>query len=282
MRPLTNTIAVVTGATRGAGKGIAVALGATGATVYVTGRSTRAAGTRDYPGTIEDTAEAVTEAGGRGIAVRCDHTVESEVHALFARVEAEAGRLDLLVNNAWGGHDFKPAPESGPFWQLSLANWDGMFTGGVRAGILSSKYAAPLMVARGRGLIVNTSFHDDDKYLGLFYYDLAKHALNRLAFALSCELKEHGVTAVALTPGWMRTELVLRAFGTDEEHWHEVPELGQTESTTYVGRAVAALASDPGVLAKTGRTLKVADLAREYGFTDVDERQPPAFRMPEG
>lgn len=280
MKPLIDTIAVVTGATRGAGKGIALALGAAGATVYVTGRSTRAGGrTLDYPGTIEDTAEAVTAAGGKGIPVRCDHTSEAEVRALFQRVEAEAGRLDLLANNAWGGHDL--GHSMAPFWELSLDNWDTMFTGGVRVGILSSWYAAPLMMARRQGLIVNTSFYDDDRYVGIFYYDIAKQALNRMAYAMACELKEHGVAALAVSPGWMRTELVLAAFQTDEEHWREVEALKETETPMYVGRAVVALASDPKVMEKTGRALKVGDLAREYGFTDVDGRQPPPFRMPD-
>lgn len=282
MPPLGDTIAVVTGATRGAGRGIAKALGAAGATVYVTGRSSRASGrTNDYPGTIEEAAEAVTSAGGLGVPVRCDHRSEEEVQALFARVASEQGRLDVLVNNAWGGHDLRIGVAYEPFWELSSRNWDAMFTGGVRAGILSSKYAAPLMIARGRGLIVNTTSYDDDNYCGTLYYDLAKNALNRMAFAMACDLRAHGVAAVALSPGWMRTELVLEAFATAEERWREVADLRDTETPTYLGRAVVALASDPRVMEKTGRTLRVADLAREYGFTDVDGSQPPPFRLPD-
>ena len=280
VRPLNGTIAVVTGATRGAGKGIALALGEAGATVYVTGRSTRSGGTTmEYPGTIEETAEAVTARGGVGIPVRVDHGVESEVEALFGRVRAEHGRLDLLVNNAWGGHDHARDIGLAPFWEMPTAAWDDMLTGGARLGLVTSRCAAPIMVAQGRGLIVGTTFWDRDLYTGNLYYDLAKATINRLIFGMAQDLRPHGVAVLGVSPGWMRTELVLRAFGTDEAHWREVPELAQTETPLYVGRAVAALAVDPGAMAKTGLVLRAGDLAREYGFIDVDGRQPPPFLL---
>lgn len=281
MRTLTGTIAVVTGATRGAGKGIALALGRSGATVYVTGRSSRQDGRfHDYPGTVEDTAEAVTALGGVGIPVRVDQGVEAEVKALFERVKAEQGRLDVLVNNAWGGHDHEAGgymPK--PFWELSPSMWEDTITRGARLALIASTYGAPLMVAQKRGLIVNTTFWDRDRYTGHLYYDLGKATINRLAFDMAQDLEPYGVAAVGVSPGWMRTEHVLAAFETDAEHWHEVPALASSESTAYVGRAVAALAGDAGVMAKSGRMLRVGDLAREYGFTDEDGRQPAAFEL---
>jgi len=292
--PLTETIAIVTGASRGAGRGIAEELGAAGATVYVTGRSTRAEPATSYadilklsklttlPGNIEETAELVTRRGGRGIAVRCDHTQESEVQALIARVEREAGRLDVLVNNAWGGHEVFDGVFSAPFWEHSLQQWDAMFDRGVRNHLVASRCAAPLFVRQKRGLIVTTTFWDRDRYLhGNLLYDLAKSAMNRLAFAVAQELKPHQVASVALSPGWMRTEFVLSGHHTDEAHWQERPELAGTESPRYLGRAVAALAADPKVLNKTGHVLRVADLAREYGFTDIDGRLVAPFEIPE-
>jgi NAD(P)-dependent dehydrogenase (short-subunit alcohol dehydrogenase family) len=286
-------VAVVTGASRGAGRGIALELGATGATVYVTGRSTRDSPGRGYerflallgtdvpPGTIEDTADEVSRMGGTGIPVRCDHTVESEVAALFQRVAAEQeGRLELLVNNAWGGHQ-DPAHIVRPFWELPTTFWDGMFHAGVRNHILAARYAAPLMIARRHGLIVTVTFWDRDRYTGHFYYDLAKAAMNRLAFGTAQELRPHGVASVAVSPGWMRTEFVLAGHRTDEERWHEVPALAGTESPRYVGRAVVALARDRRVIEKSGGVYRVGDLAAEYGFTDVDGRRVPAFELPE-
>jgi NAD(P)-dependent dehydrogenase (short-subunit alcohol dehydrogenase family) len=289
---LAGRVAVVTGASRGAGRGIAVELGAAGATVYVTGRSTRGApassyeqilalsGAAELPGTIDDTAEQVAQAGGRGFAVRCDHTRDDEVAALFARVEREQGGLDLLVNNAWGGHESFNGVFDAPFWEHPLEHWNTMFDRGVRNHIVASRHAAPMMVRRKTGLIVTTTFHDRGRYLrGNFYYDLAKAAMTRLALAMAEDLRPHGVASIAVTPGWMRTEFVLMGHKTDESGWQERPALARTESPRYLGRAVAALAAEPQVLGKTGSVQVVADLAREYGFTDIDGRQPPAFEM---
>ncbi|HEU4630867.1 MAG TPA: SDR family NAD(P)-dependent oxidoreductase [Gemmatimonadaceae bacterium] len=291
-RPLRGRVAVVTGASRGAGRGIALELGAAGATVYVTGRSVRGERTPGYdrflanvglaeiPGTIDDTAEEVTRLGGVGIPVRCDHTQEAEVEALFARVAREQGALDLLVNNATGHH--QDPITAAPFWEQPMSHWEGMFDRGVRNHILASRHAAPLFLRQRRGLIVTTSFWDHGKYTGSFFYDLAKATLNRLAFGLAEELRPHGVASLAVSPGWMRTELVLASFATDEAHWRDVPALAGTESPRYVGRAVVALARDPEVLARSGGVYRVGDLAREYGFTDVDGRRVPPFEIPAG
>lgn len=292
MQPLKECIAIVTGASRGAGRGIAFELGAAGATVYLTGRSTRAEPARSYeqivalsgmervPGSIEDTAEEVTRAGGRGIAVRCDHTQEEEVAALLRRVQQEQGRLDLLVNNAWGGHESFDGVFEAPFWQHPMAHWDSMFDRGVRNHLIASRAAAPMLVAQGRGLIVTTTYWDRGRVLrGNLFYDLAKSAMVRLAFCMAEELKPHGVASVAVSPGWMRTEFVLAGHKTDEAHWRECPALARTESPRYLGRAVAALAQDAAILQKTGQVLRVADLAKAYGFTDVDGRQVPPFEL---
>jgi len=291
-KPLKGRVAVVTGASRGAGRGIALELGAAGATVYVTGRSTRAQPAESYgrilalselealPGSIDETADELTRMGGHGIAVRCDHTQEDDVASLFARVQREQGRLDLLVNNAWGGHETFNGVFEAPFWEHPLSNWESMFDRGVRNHLLASRFAAPLMVVQKSGLIAITSFWDRDKYLrGNLFYDLAKSAMNRLAFGMAEELRPHGVASLALSPGWMRTEFVLAGHKTDEAHWHERPALARTESPCYLGRAIAALAGDAGVMQKSGGVHRVADLAREYGFTDIDGRQPEAFEL---
>ena len=293
MPELKDRVALVTGASRGAGRGIAIELGAAGATVYVTGRSTRGvpaqgyegiqrlSGMQQVPGSIDETAQEVTRAGGRGIAVRCDHADADDVAALFRRVEQEQGRLDLLVNNAWGGHEAFDGIFQAPFWERPMALWDAMFDRGVRNHLLSSRLAAPMLVRQGSGLIVTTTFWDRDRYMqGNLFYDLAKAAMTRLAFAMAQELKPHGVASVAVSPGWMRTEFVLAGHHTDEGHWHERPELAGTESPRYAGRAVAALAADPRVMDKTGRTLRVGDLALEYGFVDIDGRRIPPFELP--
>jgi NAD(P)-dependent dehydrogenase (short-subunit alcohol dehydrogenase family) len=213
--------------------------------------------------------------------MQCDHTVEADVAALFDRIAAEQqGRLDLLFNNACGGHQ-DPVHIVRPFWELPTTFWDGMFHAGVRSHILAARYAAPLMIRRGAGLIVTITFWDRDRYTGHFDYDLAKAAMTRLAFGLAQDLRPHGVASVALSPGWMRTEFVLAGHRTDEAHLRAVPALQSTESPRYVGRAVVALARDPTVMARTGRVLRVGDLALEYGFTDVDGRRIPAFELPE-
>lgn len=274
MSKLSGRVAVVTGASRGVGKGIALALGEAGATVYVTGRSDAGNTTERLPGTVQETAEAVTQRGGQGVAVRCDHTADGEVEALFARVSQEQGRLDLLVNNVWGGyeqHDL--ARFAAPFWEQPLRHWSGMFEAGVRAHLVATRLAVPLMLPARRGLVVHTTAWDRDKYLGNLFYDVAKASVNRLAFAMGWELEPHQVAVVALAPGFVGTERVLAAFAAAGR---APPSL---ESPEYAGRAVVALAADANVLAKSGRVLTVGQLAEEYGFTDVDGRQWPPFRM---
>ena len=276
---LQDIVAVVTGASRGAGRGIALALGEAGATVYVTGRSVRGnATTENLPGTVEETAEAVTERGGKGIGVRCDHTVDTDVEALFARVQREQGHLDLLVNSAWGGYeqyDFRKF--TAPFYEQPLRQWDGMFTAGVRAALVASRFAALMMVPQRNGIIVNITAWDRDKYFGNLLYDVAKGAITRMTHAMARELRPHNIATLALAPGFIRTERVAATF----EAAGNKDYLQFTESPEYVGRAVVAVASDPKVLDKSGKVLTVGDLAEEYGFTDIDGRRIPAFRVPD-
>jgi NAD(P)-dependent dehydrogenase (short-subunit alcohol dehydrogenase family) len=277
-KTLEGSIAVVAGGTRGAGRGIAVELGAAGATVYVTGRSTRAGrSAMGRPETIEETAELVTAAGGRGVAVRVDHLVPAEVEALFARVaEEQDGRLDVLVNDIWGGD---PLTEWGrPFWEHDLGNGLRMQELGVTTHLVTSHYAAPLLVARGRGLVVEMTDGVGDDYRGNLFYDLAKSSVIRLARAEAEELRPHGVAAVAVTPGFLRSEAVLDHFGVTEATWRDGiakdPHFAASETPRYVGRAVAALAADPDVLARTGGAFTSWGLAADYGFTDVDGTAP--------
>ncbi len=272
MLRLQGQIAVVTGASRGAGRGIARVLGEEGATVYVTGRSVRGEPTdAEYPHSIEDTAEEVTARGGAGVPVRCDHTDDNAVQALFEQVRSEQEGLDILVCNAWAG--YMPYREHmdwyrHPFWEQSMERWDGMFTAGLRAHLMTCRYGIPVMLPRQRGLVILTTFTRGRKYLGNVFYDIAKNAACRAAEVIAGELEDHEIAVIALSPGWMRVE---RMTGLGER------ELAQTESPEYIGRAVAALASDPAVIRRSGQTLAVGDLAREYGFTDVDGRRPPAY-----
>jgi NAD(P)-dependent dehydrogenase (short-subunit alcohol dehydrogenase family) len=277
--PLRDKVTVVTGASRGTGRGIAAALGAAGATVYVTGRSVRGdPTTENLPGTIEETAEIVTDRGGVGIPVRCDHTVDSDGEALFERVRREQGRIDLLVNNAWGGYEHHDYRKFGaPFYEQPLRHWEGMFTAGVRATLVASRFAASLMLSRRQGLIINITAWDRDRFLVNVFYDVAKAAINRMTYGMARELKAHNVAAIALAPGFVRTERVALAFEAagNKEYFNF------TESPEYVGRAVAALAAEQNLMVKSGRVLAVGDVAEEYGFTDIDGRRIPAFKMPD-
>jgi NAD(P)-dependent dehydrogenase (short-subunit alcohol dehydrogenase family) len=281
---LKDFVALVTGASRGAGRAIAAELGAAGATVYVTGRSVAGGPTTDnVPGTIDDTAREVTERGGRGIAVRCDHTIDADVESLFARIRSDHDKLDLLVNNVWGGYEdseCRPLPRV-PFWEQSLHQWEGMFTAGLRAHLTASRLAVPLMLPHRRGLIISTTARLDTlPYLRNVYYDLSKNAVVRLVWAMAEELREHEIASVAVAPGFMRTERITEAFrragaaaALDGPH-------GPKETPVYLARAIVALASDPQVLEKSGQVLEVGTLASEYGFTDVNGTQPAPFRIP--
>jgi NAD(P)-dependent dehydrogenase (short-subunit alcohol dehydrogenase family) len=279
MRPLAGQVAVVAGATRGAGRGIACMLGEAGATVYCTGRSVRGRPNltgyfAGRPESIDETAEMVTAHGGAGIPVQVDHLAEEQVAALFDRVRREQGRLDVLVNDISEGdlHEWKP------FWQLSLERSFAMFRNGVHTHILTSRYAAPLMIENRRGLIVEIGDGDTLGYRGTLFYDLVKITVSRLAYVMAEELHRHGVAALALTPGFMRTETILEHFGVTEANWRDGaekdPSFLHSETPFFVGRAVAALAADPDVLAKSGGLYSSWGLAREYEFTDVDGAQP--------
>jgi len=280
MQPL---IALVTGSSRGAGRAIALELGSIGATVYVTGRSVRGGpATDNVPGTIDETAAEVTEHGGHGIPVRCDHTSDADVESLFARIQKDQGRLDLLVNNVWGGYehpDCRPLTIA-PFWEQSLQQWDRMFTAGVRAHLTASRLAVPLMLPQRRGLIVSTTANLRAlPYMKNLFYDLAKNAVSHLVWAMAQELREHGITSVAVAPGFMRTERIVEAFTRAGAAAALDGPGGPKDTPAYLGRAIVALNSDPRVIEKTGQLLEVGQLAQEYGFTDVDGSQPPPFRL---
>ena len=277
-RPLAGQVALVAGATRGAGRGIACMLGEAGATVYCTGRSTRdhpATGVyAGRPETIEDTAEMVTARGGCGIAVRVDHLDPAQVEALIARIRRERKRLDVLVNDISEGvmHDFRP------FWKVSLEKGFQALRQAVHTHIITSHYAAPLMIENRRGLIVEISDGDFLGYHGTIFYDLVKTTVNRLAWAMAGELRRHRVAAIAVTPGYMRTEAVLERHGVTEINWMEAARrdrhFAESETPFFVGRAVAALAADPRVLEKSGGLFASWTLSDEYGFADVDGRRP--------
>jgi NAD(P)-dependent dehydrogenase (short-subunit alcohol dehydrogenase family) len=286
VKPLENKIAVVAGATRGAGRGIARMLGEAGATVYCTGRSVRGQpATPGRPETIEETAEMVTAAGGRGIPVRVDHTVVDQVDALFGRVRREQGRLDILVNDIWGGDSL--IEWATPFWQLSIEKGFRMLQQAVQTHIITSRHGVPLMIERGTGLIVEVTDGDHLGYRVNLFYDLAKISAIRLAYGMAVDLRDHpGITALAVTPGYLRSEQMLDNFGVTEANWQDAVKkrrlFSESETPAYVGRAVAALAADPNVHEKAGQVLASWTLMREYGFRDEDGRQPDWGRFFDG
>lgn len=277
MKPLAGKIAVVAGATRGAGRGIACMLGEAGATVYCTGRSVRgASATKGRSETIEETAEMVTAHGGEGHFMQVDHTDEKQVRALFERIDAEQGRLDILVNDVWGGDALT---EWGtPFWKLDLDKGWKMLRQAIDSHIITSRYGVPLLLKSDAGLVVEITDGDSAVYRGTLFYDLVKMSVIRLAFAMAHELRDTAVTALAVTPGFLRSEAMLDHFGVTEATWRDAidkdPHFAESETPFFVGRAVAALAADPLVWKKSGGVYASWTLSDEYGFTDIDGRRP--------
>lgn len=276
-RPLCGAIAVVAGATRGAGRGIARALGEAGATVYCTGRSVKGRPSPyKRPETIDETAAMISDAGGTAIPVRVDHTVESDVKALFKRVDRKHRRLDILVNSIAGEDPMMG--QWGNFWQVNLKNADAIFRQALTSHIITAKHAAPIMIRSRRGLIVEVTENDLLGGGGNPMSQVVKAGLKVLALNMAAELKAHGVATVAVTPGFLRSESMLQRFGVTEANWRDAgkkdPNFLESESPLYVGRGVAALAADPRVLEHTGHLLSSWELARRYGFTDYDGRVP--------
>ncbi|MGE0210203.1 MAG: SDR family oxidoreductase [Parvibaculaceae bacterium] len=282
---LAGKVALVAGATRGAGRGIAVELGAAGATVYVTGRTTRTQQSEyGRPETIEETAECVTGAGGRGIAMRVDHLVPAEVGELVARIRREEGRLDILVNDIWGGDPFMEWNKS--VWEHDLAKGLHMLHLGIDTHLITGHHALPLLIERPGGLLVEvtdgTAEYNADHYRLSPFYDLAKVAVTRMAWAHAKDLAPYGATAVSLTPGWLRSEAMLDAYQVKEENWQDAaaksPHFIISETPRFVGRAVVALATDPERARWNGQSLSSGGLAKVYGFTDLDGSSPDAWR----
>ena len=284
--PLDGKVALVTGASRGAGRGTAVALGEAGAIVYCTGRSTREHRSEyDRPETIDETAELVDAAGGTGIAVAVDHLEASQVEALVQRIDGESGRLDVLVNDIWGGE--RLFEWNTPVWEHDLANGLRMLRLAIDTHLITSHFALPLLIRAPGGLVVEmtdgTREYNAEHYRVSAFYDLAKAAVIRFAFAQAQELAPHGCAAVALTPGWMRSEMMLENYSVTEENWRDGAAVNPhfaaiSESPRFVGRAVAALAADPDLSRRNGGSFSSGGLAREYGFTDVDGSQPDCWR----
>jgi dehydrogenase/reductase SDR family protein 1 len=278
MKSLTGKVALVTGASRGVGKGIALGLGEAGATVYITGRTVEEdKAAVALPGTIYQTAEEVSQLGGKGIAIRCDHLNDEEVRGMFQHIQTEQNRLDILVNNVWGGYEyFNDGTEfwnEKGFWTTPISRWDKSFQAGVRAHYVASVLAAPVMIKQRSGLIVNISFfaaQRDDKGVA---YAVAKAADDRMAACMAHELREHQVAVVSLYPGLVRTESVMKAA--------QYFDLSNSESPQFIGRAIAALATDPDVMRKSGQIIVAAAVAQEYGFRDIDGRQPRPITVAE-
>ncbi|WP_119389829.1 SDR family oxidoreductase [Taklimakanibacter lacteus] len=278
-------IALVAGASRGAGRGIAAELGAAGATVYVTGRTTRQQQSEyQRPETIEETADIVTRLGGKGIAVQVDHLIATDVARLIERIRDEQGRLDILINDIWGGE--KLFEWNKAVWEHNLDNGLRLLRLGIDTHLITAHHALPLMIEHKGGLLVEvtdgTAEYNADHYRLSPFYDLAKVAVNRMAWAHAKDLEPHGAVAVSITPGWLRSEMMLEAFGVREENWQDatknVPHFVISETPRFVGRAVAALAADPDKARFNGQSLSSGGVAKVYGFTDLDGSQPDAWR----
>ena len=278
MPALIGKVALVTGASRGVGRGVALGLGEAGATVYLTGRTVEEGKAAvPLPGTIYKTAEEVKQLGGHGIPIRCDHLNDQEVEGVFQRIRAEQNRLDILVNNVWGGYEhFNDGTEfwkEKGFWTVPISRWDKSFQAGIRAHYVASVFAAPIMIEQGSGLIVNISFFAAKKDNAGVAYGVAKAASDRMAATMAYELREHRVAAVSLYPGLVRTEAVMKAA--------EYFDLSNSESPQFIGRTIAALANDPKIMEKSGQAFVAAALAIEYGMTDIDGKQPRPLTLEE-
>jgi NAD(P)-dependent dehydrogenase (short-subunit alcohol dehydrogenase family) len=285
MRPLKDKVALVAGGTRGAGRGIAMELGAAGATVYITGRTTRNQ-ISEYgrPETIEETAELVTDLGGIGIPVQVDHLVHEQVESLLRRIEMEQGRLDILVNDIWGGEYL--TEWNSPVWQQSLDKGFRLLRLAVDTHIITSHYALPLLIKNKGGLVVEmtdgTEEYNNSHYRLSLFYDLAKSSIIRIAKSLSHELAPYECTAVSVTPGWMRSEIMLEEFGVKEENWRDAlekePHFVISETPRFTGRAIAAIANDPDKINMSGQSFSSGQLAKKYKFKDIDGSQPDCWR----
>ena len=282
---LKGKVALVAGGTRGAGRGIAVELGAAGAIVYVTGRTTRRQQSEYARAeTIEETAELVTAAGGRGIAIQVDHLISADVRKLVERIRAEQGRLDILVNDVWGGETLKEWDK--PVWEHNLENGLRLLDLGVRTHLITAHFALPLLIERPGGLLVEvtdgTEAYNATHYRINPFYDLAKVSINRLGWAHAKDLTKYGAASISITPGWLRSEMMLEAFGVREENWRDatqrIPHFAISETPRFVGRAIAALAADPDRARWNGQSLSSGGLAQVYGFTDLDGSRPDAWR----
>jgi NAD(P)-dependent dehydrogenase (short-subunit alcohol dehydrogenase family) len=265
------------------GRGIAHELGIAGATVFVTGRSRRGDTTDGLPGTVDRTARLVTEAGGRGVAIVCDHTKDTDVRALAERIDRDAGRLDIVVNNVWGGYEqYDARLFELPVWDQPLWRWDKMFASGVRAHYTTSRATLPLLLRSDRPLLINISAGDRGRFLGDVQYDVAKAAIDRLAFALARRHRDDGLTALTLHPGFTRTERVESEFeAADMDDADRVAAYDTMHSPRFVGRAVVALATDPAVAERSGGAFRVGDLGIDLEFTDIDGSQPEPFEIPD-
>ena len=274
MFDLTGKVALVTGASRGVGKGVALGLGEARAIVYITARPT-GQGARDATGSLAQTVDEVKNLGGKCIAIPCDHREDMQVKSVFEQISSEQGHLDILVNSVWGGYENMSENGeftwSNPFWEQPLWRWEAMFRGGVRAHFVSSQYAAAIMIKQKRGLIVNISFWAAQKYMGNAIYGASKAATDKFSSDMAEELRKHGVAIVSLYPGLVRTERVMQA--------KEFFDLSNSESPHFVGRAVAALASDPNLMRKSGKVLLAAQLAKEYDFSDIDGKLPKPLTL---
>ncbi|GBF72113.1 short-chain dehydrogenase [Paenibacillus sp. 598K] len=285
MKSLQGKVALVAGGTRGAGRGIAVELGAAGATVYVTGRTTRSQRSEyNRPETIEETAELVSAAGGHGIAVQVDHLEPEQVRSLVERIDREQSRLDILVNDIWGGENL--VQWETPVWEHSLTDGLRMLRLAIDTHLITSHYALPLLIRQPGNLLVEmtdgTAEYNAEHYRLSVYYDLVKTSISRMAWGLSQELAPHGCTAVSLTPGWMRSEIMLDQFGVTEDNWRDAceqePHFIISETPRFVGRAVQSLAADPEVARWQGQSLSSSRLAAHYGFDDIDGSRPDCWR----